>query len=112
MCSHKDEPRSSYRLRSLPLLSGSGTATLLLVVLLPAVLGAQIGPADYERALNLQQKYTGLVLHMPDEAEWIEGTDHFVYRRSTANGHEIYRKVARIDRRRLALTEKINIWFR
>jgi dipeptidyl aminopeptidase/acylaminoacyl peptidase len=60
----------------------------LLFVLLPAVVGAQVGPADYERALNLHQKYTDPVLHLPDEVQWLEGTDHFVYRRSTANGHE------------------------
>jgi dipeptidyl aminopeptidase/acylaminoacyl peptidase len=88
MWSHKDEPHFSFCVRSVALRLSSGTVALLLLVMLPAVLRAQVGPADYERALNLQYKYTGLVLHLPDEIQWIEGTDHFVYRRSTANGHE------------------------
>ena len=65
----------------------------LLVILLPfalssAVLIAQLGPADYERALNLREKYKGLVNHLPDGVEWIEGSDQFVYRRTIPGGHE------------------------
>ena len=55
---------------------------------LPAALHATVAPADYDRALGLQEKYRGLVLHLPDEVEWIEGTDRFVYRRTVAGGHE------------------------
>ena len=78
MYSQKDESRFCIRLRSLAperLVSG---VSILLLVLLPCVLGAQIGPADYERAFILQQKYMGLVLHLPDQVEWMEGTDRFV----------------------------------
>jgi dipeptidyl aminopeptidase/acylaminoacyl peptidase len=46
-------------------------------------LPAQPAPADYERALDLQKKYRGLVDHAPEEPVWLEGSDHFVYRRST-----------------------------
>src|ERR1035441_5083310 len=60
----------------------------LSVVALSARLHAAVVPADYDRALNLQEKYRGLVLHLPDEVQWIEGTDRFVYRRTVAGGHE------------------------
>ncbi len=89
MRSHKDETRFRHGLRFLPQAGLAAVIfTLLILSVLPPLLGAQIGPADYERALNLQRKYMGLVLHLPDEVEWLEGTDRFVYRRSTANGHE------------------------
>jgi dipeptidyl aminopeptidase/acylaminoacyl peptidase len=52
----------------------------------PAVTYAQLTPADYERALNLRDKYKDLVVHMPDQGKWIEDTHHFVYRRSVAGG--------------------------
>src|SRR5438270_8176117 len=35
---------------------------------------------QFERALNLQQHYRGLIDHLPDAPEWIEGTSRFVYR--------------------------------
>jgi dipeptidyl aminopeptidase/acylaminoacyl peptidase len=63
-------------------------APVLLVALLPASLSAQVKPSDYERALNLQQKYRGLVLRQADEADWTEGSDRFVYRRTIPGGHE------------------------
>ena len=52
---------------------------------------AQLTPADYDRALNLRDKYKGLVTHLPDEIKWIEETDQFVYRRSIAGGEEFVR---------------------
>jgi len=55
---------------------------------LSAAAGAQLTPADYERALNIQEKYRGLVQHIPDQVEWIEGTDRFIYRRTISGGHE------------------------
>ncbi len=61
---------------------------LLTIVLSSAVLSAQLGPADYEQALNLREKYKGLVNHLPDGVEWIEGSDQFVYRRTIPGGHE------------------------
>src|SRR5580698_10446596 len=39
--------------------------------------------ADYERALGLQEKYRGTVDHAPDAPQWIPGSSHFIYRRST-----------------------------
>jgi len=52
------------------------------------MLRAQLTPADYERALDLQQKYRGLVLHQPDEPQWSTDADRFVYRRTIHGGHE------------------------
>ncbi|MGB6686623.1 MAG: hypothetical protein WBE76_02135, partial [Terracidiphilus sp.] len=43
----------------------------------------QVTRADYDRALGLQEKYRDLVDHAPDAPNWIEGSDHFIYRRST-----------------------------
>ncbi len=63
-------------------------AALLPLTVSRAQLRASVAPADYERALNLQEKYRGLVLHLPDKVEWIEGTDRFVYRRTVSGGHE------------------------
>ena len=62
--------------------------TLPLTALLPASARAQLAPVDYERALNLQEKYRGLVLHMPDRLDWIEGSDSFIYRRTIGKGFE------------------------
>jgi dipeptidyl aminopeptidase/acylaminoacyl peptidase len=58
------------------------------LAVLPSDLHAQLTPADYERALNLEEKYHGLALHVPDQLEWIEGTGRFVYRRTIPGGHE------------------------
>ena len=65
----------------------------LIAVLLPALslataLSAQPSPADYDRALDLQQKYRGLVSHLPDQPEWLKDGDRFIYRRTIPGGHE------------------------
>jgi dipeptidyl aminopeptidase/acylaminoacyl peptidase len=44
----------------------------------------QPSPEDYERALNLPDKYRNLAIHLPSAPEWIEGTHDFVYSRTTA----------------------------
>jgi dipeptidyl aminopeptidase/acylaminoacyl peptidase len=57
-----------------------------------AGLHAQTGnapsPVDYQRALDLREKYSKLTLHQPDELKWIEESDRFVYRRTVSGGHE------------------------
>jgi dipeptidyl aminopeptidase/acylaminoacyl peptidase len=55
-----------------------------LLLLLARALAAQVTPADYERALGLQDKYRNLALHLPSSPEWIEGTHRFVYSRTVA----------------------------
>jgi dipeptidyl aminopeptidase/acylaminoacyl peptidase len=64
------------------------TGALCLFTALPLAAATQLTPADYERALNLRDKYKGLVIHMPDQVKWIEDTDRFVYRRSIPGGEE------------------------
>jgi dienelactone hydrolase len=69
---------------------------------------AQPTPADYERALSMQEKYRGLAVHLPSAPVWIEGTHRFVYVRSTAagngvdTGHEFVRVEADTRESRLA----------
>jgi len=56
---------------------------------LSVVAGAQVSREDYARALGLREKYRGLVAHVPDQPEWIEGTEKLVYRRTDgAGGYE------------------------
>ena len=90
MCMHKAELYLLLWLRrALRCRRAVALATVLLpLATLPAELRAVVDRADYERALSLQEKYRGLVLHLPDEVEWIEGTDRFVYRRTVPGGHE------------------------
>jgi dipeptidyl aminopeptidase/acylaminoacyl peptidase len=63
-------------------------AGFLVLGWLSAAGGAQLTPADYERALNLREEYKALVQHLPDRVEWIEGSDRFIYRRTISGGHE------------------------
>ena len=63
-------------------------AAVLLLAPLPARIAAQPAPADYERALDINQKYHDLVDHLPGPVRWIEGTDRFVYRRAIPGGYE------------------------
>jgi dipeptidyl aminopeptidase/acylaminoacyl peptidase len=85
----KDDSISRAFSRRQILRSVCGLAAILFAMVpLPAVLKAQLGPDDYQRALGLQEKYRNLVIHLPDQVEWIEGTERFVYRRSIPGGHE------------------------
>ena len=49
---------------------------------------AQLTEADFDRALNIQEKYSGLVVNLPEPPVWQESTDTFVYRKSIDGGHE------------------------
>jgi dipeptidyl aminopeptidase/acylaminoacyl peptidase len=49
---------------------------------------AQLTEADFDRALNTQEKYSGLVVNLPEPPVWQESTDTFVYRKSVEGGHE------------------------
>ena len=84
-------------------------AAVLLLAPLPARIAAQPTPADYERALDINQKYHDLVNHLPGQVHWIEGTDRFVYRRTIPGGYEFVEVNAQtqtskpaFDHRRLA----------
>ncbi len=47
----------------------------------------QLTAADFDRALNLQEKMSALVVDQPDTPVWQESGDTFVYRKSVAGGH-------------------------
>jgi len=58
-------------------------AGLLAGMSLVSVCGhAQLARGDYERALDLQDHYRGLVDHLPEAPAWIKDADLFVYRES------------------------------
>ena len=40
----------------------------------------QLTHSDFERALDLQEHYRGLIDHLPEPPDWIEGANRFVYR--------------------------------
>ena len=56
------------------------TKSLLLLAIATMSARAQLSPGDFERALDLPDHYRGLVDHLPESPEWIEGTARFVYR--------------------------------
>jgi len=64
--------------------SGPAAVSISTLFLLVTPLAAQLTPADYERALNLQEKYRGLALHAPSSPQWIKDTHRFVYSRTVA----------------------------
>ena len=53
-----------------------------------AFASAQLTRADFDRALNLQEKYRGLVVDLPDAPAWEEKSDLFVYRKTVPGGAE------------------------
>jgi hypothetical protein len=60
--------------------TAAGCSVLLGFAALPLCAHGQLTPADFARALDLQEHYRGLIDHLPDNPEWIEGTSRFVYR--------------------------------
>ena len=48
----------------------------------------QLTTADFDRALDIQEKLSALVINLPDQPVWQEDSDSFVYRKSVEGGHE------------------------
>jgi dipeptidyl aminopeptidase/acylaminoacyl peptidase len=48
----------------------------------------QVTAADFQRALDIQQKYASLALNVPDVPAWQGSSDTFIYRKSVEDGHE------------------------
>jgi len=48
---------------------------------------AQVTVADYERAMNLPERYKGLALNVAEPATWVDNEPRFHYRKSVAGGH-------------------------
>lgn len=78
-------------------------ATLLLAPLAGAPL-AWAGPevADYEKAIGLRDAWSGLTRDIAEPAQWIEGTQTFVYRKSVAGGFQFVRMDAATGQKQLA----------
>jgi dipeptidyl aminopeptidase/acylaminoacyl peptidase len=49
---------------------------------------AQVGRADYERALSMRDRYQNASTGVAEAATWLRGKDRFFYRRSVKGGHE------------------------
>jgi dipeptidyl aminopeptidase/acylaminoacyl peptidase len=62
--------------------------SLIALIVIAAPGFAQVTEADFDRALNIQEKYSGLVLNLPEPPVWQESSDIFVYRKSVDGGHE------------------------
>ena len=54
----------------------------------PDLLLAQATVPDYQRAMTLRDKYTGLAVGVGEEPRWIQQTSRFYYRHSVKGGHE------------------------
>ncbi|MGH9835746.1 MAG: DPP IV N-terminal domain-containing protein, partial [Blastocatellia bacterium] len=61
---------------------------LLSLLLLPAIIYAQVTQVDYERAANLRNKLQGLTINAPERANWIGQTSRFWYRKAVKGGNE------------------------
>jgi dipeptidyl aminopeptidase/acylaminoacyl peptidase len=62
--------------------------SLIALTVVAAAGFAQVTEADLDRALDIQEKYSGLVINLPEPPIWQESTDTFVYRKSVEGGHE------------------------
>ena len=60
----------------------------LILTIIPGFLSAQVKPADYERAVNLREKFQSLVFNTVDGSSWIGKTNRFWYRKSIEDGYE------------------------
>ncbi len=48
----------------------------------------QVTAADFDRALDIQEKYNKLAISLPEPPVWQESSDTFVYRKTIEGGHE------------------------
>jgi dipeptidyl aminopeptidase/acylaminoacyl peptidase len=65
--------------------------TIVVVAGLTTTAGAALAQgtlADYQRAMTLRDRYTGLAVHVPEAPRWIDQTSRFYYRRTVKGGHE------------------------
>jgi putative intracellular protease/amidase len=60
---------------------------ILFLLCIPAA-HAQGTVADYQRAQGLREKFQGLAVNVPGQANWIAGTNRFWYRKSVSGGYE------------------------
>ena len=65
-------------------------------------LGAQGTAADYSRAAQLNARFQGLAVNIPDRATWIGKTSRFSYRRTVKGGFEFMVVDAATQEKRVA----------
>lgn len=77
---------------------------ILLLAPLAGVSPAWAAPqvADYEKAIGLRDAWSGLTRDIAEPAQWIEGTQTFVYRKSVEGGFQFVRMDAATGQRRVA----------
>ena len=67
---------------------GRYLALAIIFLLMPGHAHAQGTAADYQRAQSLREKFQGLAVNVPGNPTWIEGDNHFWYRKSVPGGYE------------------------
>ena len=50
--------------------------------------GAQVTPADYDRAMGLRDRWIYLTENVADPATWVDGTSRFYYRKTVKGGFQ------------------------
>jgi dipeptidyl aminopeptidase/acylaminoacyl peptidase len=65
----------------------TGSWVFGLIVICRAGFG-QLTAADFDRALDVQEKYNHLVVNLPETPVWQQDSDRFVYRKTVEGGHE------------------------
>jgi len=60
----------------------------ILISIAPLAARAQGTAADYQRANGLRERFLRLAVNVPGQTNWIEGTNHFWYRKSVPGGNE------------------------
>ncbi|HTW49636.1 MAG TPA: DPP IV N-terminal domain-containing protein, partial [Acidobacteriaceae bacterium] len=63
-------------------------ACLIALIVVAGSSFAQVTEADFDRALNIQEKYSHLAVNLLEPPVWLESTDTFVYRKTVGGGHE------------------------
>jgi dipeptidyl aminopeptidase/acylaminoacyl peptidase len=67
---------------------GRFLALAVIFLVMPSLAQAQGTAADYKRAQSLREKFQGLAVNVPGNPTWIEGDNHFWYRKSVPGGYE------------------------
>ena len=79
-------------------------AGAVLVTLVGAMdAGAQVTPADYDRAMGLRDRWIYLTENVADPATWVDGTARFYYRKTVKGGFQFVMVDARTLQRQAGL---------
>src|SRR5882724_7363226 len=67
---------------------GKFLSLAVFLFVMPSLARAQGTAADYKRAESLREKFQGLAVDVSGNPTWIEGDNHFWYRKSVPGGYE------------------------